>query len=146
MATTKVPAFFACWVSNGEWEIRLDGPHQPSGERHIHIRRKRGSKGEYSWNADGSRHDKHRFPISEGMIGKAKEIAAEKLRVQVDSLAFLTGQPRGGYIVVVQEGRPWFSETFIFCETELIVLVSDDWLILVAPHLDDESQKTNDSV
>lgn len=142
MATSTEPVFFACWVSNGEWEIRLDHPHQPDGKRHVHVRRKRGRKGEYSWNEDGSRHDKHKFPVSEGMIGKAKEITANKLRVPVGTLEFLTGIPRGGRIVVLHEGPPWFSETYIFAEFELVVLVSEDWLILVAPHLDEDSRKT----
>lgn len=133
MGMFSEPIFFACWVSTGEWEVRLDGPHQPNGKRHVHVRRKRGRKGEYSWNEDGARHDKHRFPVNEGMIGKAKNIAASKLGVPIDSLAFLTGLPRGGRIVIHHDGLPWFSETYIFGESELIVLVSEDWLILVAP-------------
>ena len=67
------------------------------------------------------------------MIGKAKDIAASKLRVPKVSLELLTSLPRGGRIVVLHEGLPWFSEIYIFGESELIVLVSEDWLILVAP-------------
>lgn len=125
--------FFACWVSTGEWEVRLDGPHQPNGKRHVHVRRKRGRKGEYSWNEDGSRHDKYKFPVNEGMIGKAKDIAASKLGIPIGSLELLTGLPRGGCIVILHDGLPCFSETCIFGESGLIVLVSADWLILVAP-------------
>ena len=140
MEMTSEPIFFACWVSTGKWEVRLDGPHQSNGKRHVHVRRKRGRKGEYSWNEDGSRHDKHRFPVNEGMIGKAKEIAANKLGVPISSLSFLTGLPRGGRIVVIHDGLPWFSETYIFGESELIVLVSEDWLILVSLNSIEEPQ------
>lgn len=141
MEVPSEPIFFACWVSTGEWEVRLDGAHQPIGKRHVHVRRKRGRKGEYSWNEDGSRHDKHKFPANEGMIVKAKEIAANNLRVPISSLSFLNVLPRGGRIVVLNNGHPWFSETYIFGESELIVLVSEDWLILVAPNSIERSKE-----
>lgn len=67
------------------------------------------------------------------MIGKAKDIAASKLGVPIGSLELLTGLPRGGRIVILHDGLPCFSETCIFGESGLIVLVSEDWLILVAP-------------
>jgi len=134
MGTSLEPIFFACWVSIGEWEVRLEGPHQSDGMRHVHVRRKRRRKGEYSWNEDGSRHDKHKFPANEKMIGKAKEIAANKLGVPVSSLSFLSGLPKGGHIVVLHNGLTWFSKTYIFGESELIVLVFEDWLILVTPN------------
>lgn len=130
------PIFFACWVPFGEWEVHLDTAHTPIGQSHVHVRRKRGRKGEYSWNEDGSRHDKHKFPASEGMIKKAKEIAANRLGIPVGSLQFLAGLPRGGRIVILHDGLPWVSETYIFGESELIVLVTEDWLILVAPDSD----------
>jgi hypothetical protein len=127
------PMFFACWVSQGEWEIRVDVPRQPKGQRHVHIRRRKNRKGEYSWNEDGSRHDKHRFPVSEGMIGKAKEIAARKLRVPVGSLEMLTGLPRGGHVGITHNGLLWLSEAAVFAEYDSIILVSADWLIIVSP-------------
>ncbi len=141
MSMLSEPIFFACWISTGLWEVRLDGPHQLNGKHHVHVRRKRGRKGEYSWNEDGSRHDKHKFPVNEGMIGQAKQIAASKLGISVASLQFLTGLPRGGRIVILHDGLPWVSETYIFGESELIVLVSEDWLILVAPDSDAAPQE-----
>jgi hypothetical protein len=140
MTAFSEPVLFACWVSEGKWEIRVDHQHLPDGKRHVHIR-KRGRKGEYSWNEDGSRHDKHRFPVSESMIGKAKKIAADRLSVPIDSLKFLTGIPKGGHVVVLHEGLPSFSETYISAEFEFVVLVSEYWLIVVAPHLDDEASR-----
>ena len=121
--------------------MRIDGPHQPNGKRHVHVRRKRGRKGEYSWNEDGSRHDKHKFPVNEGMIEKAKDIAASKLGVPIGSLQFLTGLPKGGRILILHDGLSGVSETYIFGESELILLVSEDWLILVAPDIDTGPQE-----
>ncbi|WP_319557686.1 DUF6367 family protein [Thiomicrorhabdus sp.] len=138
MNTVNMPIFLACWVAEGEWEVRVDGPHQANGQRHVHIRRKRGRKGEYSWNADGSRHDKHRFPVNEGMITRAKVIAAGKLRVPVDSLQMLTNLPTGGRVRVMHEGYPFLSETYIFADRDLVILVSEEWLVIVSA--DDENE------
>lgn len=124
------PIFLAYWMREGEWEVRIDGPHIPEGQRHIHIRRKSGRKGEFAWNKDGSRHDKGKFPKSEEMIGRAKEIAARKLGVPIDSLQFLSCLPKGGHIVILQEGIPFASETYMCSEFGLTVLRTDDWLIL----------------
>jgi len=78
--------------TEGQWIIRIDKPHgdKKYHQRHVHISRKY-LAGEYSWNVDGTRHDKHRFPASEPQINKAKELAAAELRVPVSTLQFLTG-------------------------------------------------------
>lgn len=138
MSTVNMPIFLACWVTEGEWEVRVDGPHQANGQRHVHIRRKRGRKGEYSWNVDGSRHDEHRFPVNEGMIARAKEIAAGKLRVPVGSLQLLTNLPTWGRVRVMQGVYPFLSETYIFADRDLVILVSEEWLVIVS--VDEEAE------
>lgn len=127
-------------MSEGEWEVLVNGPHQASGQKHVHVRRKRGRKGEYSWNADGSRHDEHRFPVSEGMIGRAKEIAAKKLRVSVDSLQFLTNLPKDCTVRVIHDGYPFLSETYISADWDLVILVSENWVVIVS--VDDRENKS----
>lgn len=131
MNTVNMPIFLACWVAEGEWEVRVDGPHQANGQRHVHIRRKRGRKGEYSWNIDGSRHDEHRFPINEGMIARAKEIAAGKLRVTEESLQLLTSLTTGCRVIVMHEGYLFLSQTYTFAGCDLVILVSEQWLVIV---------------
>lgn len=75
----------------GPWIIRVDSKHgnEPHHQRHIHITRKR-LGGEYSWNEDGTRHDKHKFPTSENSIQAAKEIAAKRLGINPAMLQFMT--------------------------------------------------------
>lgn len=70
---------FAYWVCDGEWEVRIDGPHlnPPLGQRHVHIRKRKGRKGEYSWNLDGTRHDKGKFPRNEQGIEAARANASK---------------------------------------------------------------------
>jgi hypothetical protein len=66
----------------GDWTVTTHGPHGnvPHAQKHVHIK-KRGLKGAYSWNQDGSRHDDHRFPSNEQMIKRAKGLAADALGV-----------------------------------------------------------------
>jgi Family of unknown function (DUF6367) len=75
----------------GDWKIRIDKPHgnQPYHRRHVHIKKK-GLDGQYSWNQDGSRHDKRKFPRSEQCIAAAKRHAAEALGVNVGDLSFIS--------------------------------------------------------
>lgn len=120
-------------MQHGEWEIRLDAQHIAGGKRHIHVRRRKKRKGEYSWNDDGTRHDKHKFPVNEDMIGQAKVIAAEKLGIPISSLEFLTGVPKNGCLDVLYEDVFLLSKFYSDADFELIVLLSDDWLIVVSP-------------
>lgn len=80
----------------GAWDVRIDRPHgsQPHHQEHVHVSRKR-LGGEYSWNKNGSRHDKARFPSSEKMIGKARKIAAEALQVPESILQLITATGGG---------------------------------------------------
>jgi hypothetical protein len=90
-----------CFISKtvGPWQIQVHSRHgsKEHDQKHIHITRP-GLGGEYSWNKDGSRHDKHRFPKSEPMIKAAKSIAASELGISVGSLQFITSVPGGLYV------------------------------------------------
>ncbi len=94
---------FLCYLTqDGPWMIRVDkqlgdGRHH---QRHVHVTHKR-LKGEYSWNADGTRHDKGRFPESEKHIMKARELASEKLGIPETSLQFLIQEEGGNTINVL---------------------------------------------
>lgn len=123
---------YACWIPKGAWEVRVDSPHQATGHKHIHIRRKRNGKGEYSWNLDGTRHDKHRFPVSEGMIGKAKQIAADELKIPISSLEFLTSVPKAERISILQQNDFGDVYTHVYVDADGLLLISDNWVILVA--------------
>jgi hypothetical protein len=74
------------------WTVKLHKPHGnvPNAQRHVHITRKN-LCGVYSWNIDGTRHDKHKFPTNEKWIKKARKIASEQLRVPESALQFLIG-------------------------------------------------------
>ena len=80
----------------GDWKIRIDSPHgnTPDSQKHVHISKTR-LHGEYSWNVDGSRHDAHKFPMSEQCIKAAMRHAATALDIPSSSLSFIVGV-RGG--------------------------------------------------
>jgi len=79
---------FALTLREGVWSIRVDPPTN-HGKLHVHIWRKKG-RGTYSWNDDGSRHDKCRFPNSENDIKAAKRLAAKHLGIPESHLSFIT--------------------------------------------------------
>lgn len=85
----------------GPWRIRIDKRHGPEAhhQEHVHISRN-GLKGEYSWNKDGTRHDKHRFPASEQQINRAKELAASTLNIPQSTLQFVTAIDGGTRVSV----------------------------------------------
>lgn len=85
----------------GPWRIRIDKRHGPEAhhQEHVHISRN-GLKGEYSWNKDGTRHDKHRFPTSEQQINRAKELAASALNIPQSTLQFITAINGGARVSV----------------------------------------------
>ena len=95
-------AILLFWVRVGLWDVRVDPPHTSTGLRHVHLRRKK-IGGEYSWNVDGSRHDEHRFPVSEQSIKAAKQVAASALGVDPGMLRLLTPVP-GGSLVTLRDG------------------------------------------
>lgn len=88
---SEFSVFHAQFKNNKGWLVRVDSKHGDKNyhRKHVHISKK-GIRGEYSWNVDGTRHDKHNFPKNEKSIEKAKELAANALSVPVSSLAFIT--------------------------------------------------------
>ena len=98
--------FYYMIVHDGQWNIRVDqqlgdGRHH---QRHVHVTRK-GLKGEYSWNVDGTRHDKSHFPASEEQIGKARELASKALNVPMAKLQFITMENGGNFVSIESVGR-----------------------------------------
>ena len=83
---------FALTRHEGPWIIHIHGPHLAEGYRHVHITRNR-LGGTYSWNLDGSRHDKNDFPANEKFIKKAKRIAERHLGVAKGTLSFIAMVP-----------------------------------------------------
>jgi len=121
--------------SNG-WTVRLDAPHgnAPNAQRHVHItRRKLG--GEYSWNIDGSRHDRHRFPLNEKCIKRAKEIAASRLRIPITALQLATAFEGGARITVAETGRkpgePFTYRSHVGVDYYIAIFLYGDDLVLV---------------
>ena len=97
---------FLCYmiIHDGRWSIRVDkqlgdGRHH---QRHVHVTRK-GLKGEYSWNIDGTRHDKSRFPASEEQIDKAKELASNALNIPKNILQLITMEDGGKFVSVLSQ-------------------------------------------
>jgi len=123
--------FLAFWISEGGWEFRIDAGHTVSGCRHIHVRRKAKRKGEYSWNINGSRHDKQRFPVNEADMNRAKEIAAQRLKIDTSTLQFITDLRHADriiiydYYIIILDRHPRRPRSYI------IVLASDELLIFV---------------
>jgi hypothetical protein len=100
LASSQV--LLCCLINKvGDWTIRIDPPHGNSSHsrKHVHVS-KRGLKGEYSWNLDGSRHDEHRFPTSDQCIRAAKEHAASALGIPPNSLSLIVGIPGSARISV----------------------------------------------
>ena len=120
----------------GPWRVRLDKPHgrDEYHQEHVHISR-RGVKGDYSWNKDGSRHDKHKFPNSQKGMDKAKRIAAKTLNVPETSLQFVTSLAGGcrATLSEVESGlRPRSIFTVHVRTTEtLVILGTTESLVLV---------------
>lgn len=121
---------------DGDWTIRVDPPHGPQEHhrKHVHIK-KRGLQGEYSWNMDGSRHDKHRFPPSEACISAARRHAALALGIPVASLSFLLGEAGGARITVRSnidtEGRLPLFNAYVPVRVSLVVFGAPQGLVLV---------------
>jgi len=65
------------------------------------------------------------------MIIGAKEIAADKLGIPVDSLQLLTYLSTGDRVSVLYERYCFFSGGSIFAGCCLVILVSEEWLVLV---------------
>ena len=74
----------------GPWRITIHPQHGNAAHarRHVHIARK-GIKGEYSWNIDGTPHDRHGFPDDLAQVEAAKEHAATALKIDKGDLTYL---------------------------------------------------------
>lgn len=136
--TSTSQVFLCCLINKvGDWTIRIDQAHGNAKHhrRHVHIQ-KRGLRGEYSWNSDGTRHDEHRFPSSEKCITAAKRHAASALDISVSSLSFITGILGGTRISVrtnLSDSARHFSalNTYIRRNRSIVVLGSNLGLVLV---------------
>lgn len=132
---TDVAIFFLA-MKVGPWRIRIDRRHGPEAhhQEHVHISRN-GLKGEYSWNRDGTRHDKHRFPASEQQIGRAKELAASALNIPKSTLQFITAIDGGTRVSVSAlpssaRARSALS-VYVRLEQHLVFLGSPKGLVIV---------------
>ena len=83
-------ALFSFTVRKGRWTIHIHTPDPSLGMKHVHIERA-DLLGQYiySWNINGTRHDKHKFPLDERSIKKAKALAAEQLKIPARTLTLI---------------------------------------------------------
>ena len=132
---------------DGSWTIRVDAPHgnQPYHRRHVHICKK-GLKGAYPWNEDGTRHDKHRFPPSEQSIVAAKRYAAEALGVDADSLSLITSISGGVRVSVLASDTPTERRRSIFSsylriKETLVIFGTERGLVLTITEAIDEQRQ-----
>jgi len=99
-------------VKKGPWEIRIDSPHVASGSKHIHISCIK-LDGEYSWNIDGTRHDRHKFPGDEKWIKKAKYLASVHLGVPESTLQLIVAEPLAHATIMIYMGTPKYGIRFL---------------------------------
>ena len=100
---------YSTTLQKGPWRITIHHPHgnESHHRKHVHIRRD-GLNGEYSWNIDGTRHDKYRFPPTEQQINAAKQLAADALGIPKHSLQLITSigdRSRVAVSTIVHSGR-----------------------------------------
>jgi hypothetical protein len=118
------------------WDIRIDKPRAgPTFKTHVHVKRKKGCNGAYSWNVDGTRHDKHKFPVSERHLARAKELASQALGIPVGTLQLLTFST-GGFRVTISsideiERKRTLLSTYIRQEEFVIIFGSIGGLMVV---------------
>ena len=121
-------------TKNGSWSIRIDSPHGDKDYHHKHVHiSKKGLSGEYSWNEDGSRHDKHRFPNQEQCITKATKLAEEALGLSNGTLHFISmheGKVR--YLVeTFNEDSTEIFRTYIHKDKVVIIMMSSKGLVSI---------------
>ena len=121
----------------GDWTIRIDQPHgqRQFNRKHVHISKK-GLPGEYSWNEDGTRHDKLRFPASGQCIEAAKRHASTALGIPVSSLQFLTAESGGTRMSLISNLDPKtnrfpFFAAYIPVKIHVVIFGSPNGLVLV---------------
>jgi len=122
-------------TQKGDWNISVHSPHGDKDYhmKHVHVM-KRGEKGEYSWNIDGTRHDKHKFPKNEKYIVRAKKIAAEALGISPGILQLVTVADNYSWYKVISiqdDGREELFRMYIYKNQIVVALISDKGLITV---------------
>jgi hypothetical protein len=124
----------------GDWSISTHSRHGSKAydRKHVHIT-KRGLKGEYSWNIDGTRHDAHRFPKNEDCINRAKSLAASALDIPVGILQLIT-QFEGGVHFYIQDNLDSHPEkklfnTYVHKGKVITLLGSEKGLVVVIDHI-----------
>jgi hypothetical protein len=131
--------FFCFWTRQAEWEFVVHGPHTDKGRDHFHVRRFRNRKGEYSWNIDGSRRDKGKFPENETGIVRAKEIAAQHLKVEPSVLTLVTSFSYPEHVHVISPYDPDPHDMTFRPRGDWILLTSDDWTVIMSIPEDEPS-------
>jgi hypothetical protein len=132
------PLFLCFWTRTGEWEFVVHGANTSTKtQRHVHVRRIRKRKGEYSWNIDGTRHDKREFPESEGDIKRAKEIAGARLKMDPNIFTFVTAFGPDDHVHVISPEPRFAIYSLLRPLRTGMLLTSDDWAIIMSVPEDD---------
>lgn len=121
----------------GDWTINTHSRHgsQAHAKNHVHIS-KRGLKGKYSWNIDGTRHDQHKFPPNEDCIKRAKDLAASALGIPIGILQLII-QVKGAVQLSIQDNLARQQEnkkilnTYVHKEKVITLIGSDKGLVIV---------------
>jgi hypothetical protein len=120
----------ALWHQKGRWRYRVENPHVPTDQKHVHIQRVKSGAGEYSWNADGSRRHPRKFPSNEHGIEGAKDIAAEALGIDRALLQFVLAT--SGPTQITIDGHRPNDRTHISTLGSIVIFDSERWLVVVA--------------
>lgn len=127
-------------IQDGDWTIIIHPRHgsKDYDKKHVHIS-KRLMKGEYSWNIDGTRHDRHKFPKSEQCINRAKALAANALKISPKNLQYLSNFD-GGVFVHIQDNlntvhRQRIFSSYVHKEKYIVILGSNNGLVVVIDHI-----------
>ena len=117
------------------WNIRIDSPHGPNkfNKQHIHLTKK-GFKGEYSWNIDGTRHDKNNFPTNEKFIESAKQIASERLGINKNRLQFITYINSKEKCTLKENDKTILSRYYVKKDFIVCFFGTDEGIIIIELH------------
>jgi len=115
---------------NKDFYVRIDPPHGSEGYHHKHIHiAKKGKK--YSWNIDGSRHDKSKFDQSEKYIVAAKKIASKELGVDKSIFQLVTIVNSKEKYTLRQNDKNLIYKYYIKNDTIVIFLIGEMNLVIV---------------
>lgn len=126
-------------MKDGDWTIYVHSRHgsKDHDRRHVHIT-KRGLRGEYSWNEDGARHDKHGFPSNEQCISRARDLAANALNIPANTLQLITNFG-GGVFIHIQDHRDVNHEKgkfsfYVHKGKAVVIFGGDKGLVVLIDH------------